>query len=50
MLQLASEVNRAFTAGGFLRFTHPGALPQAGDEAAPLAQHNLEEIDGVVAQ
>jgi hypothetical protein len=48
MLQLATEVNRAFSADVF-SFTHPGALPQAGDEAAPLAQHNLEEIHGAVA-
>ena len=36
-IELVSEVNRAFSAGGFLCFTNPGALPQARHETAPLA-------------
>jgi hypothetical protein len=31
------ELNRAFSALGFLRSTGPGALPQARSEIAPLA-------------
>ena len=30
-------MNRAFSADGFSYFPSPGALPQAGDETAPLA-------------
>jgi len=36
MLQLAPEVNRAFSAVALV-FHDPGAVPQANNETAPLA-------------
>ena len=37
MIELAPEVNRAFSAYVLVYFTNPWALPQAGNEVAPLA-------------
>jgi hypothetical protein len=34
IIELPSEVNRAFSANGFLYFANPGALPQAWIESA----------------
>ena len=50
-IELAAEVNRAFSAGGFFNFMNPGALPQVrhgesvlwrtNNEKAPSALRNL---------
>jgi hypothetical protein len=38
------DVNRAFSACAFLHFTNTGALPQAGDETAPLVRTFIERM------
>jgi hypothetical protein len=37
MNEMRGEVNRAFSAETILGFQDPGAMPQAGNETAPLA-------------
>ena len=41
-------LNRAFSADGFSYFPSPGALPQAGDETAPLALFHVRIADARV--
>jgi hypothetical protein len=42
-IELVPKVNRAFSAGGFLHFTDPGALPEAGGECCAFGAKNFEE-------